>query len=84
MSYELILERRVRKGLARLPQDDYERVDAALSALRQDPHPSNSIKLSGREGYRLRVGDYRALYRVDAPRREVTVTRVGHRRDVYR
>lgn len=85
MSYELVLERRARKDLVRLPKDVYERVDAALSALRQDPHPPNSLKLSGREGYRLQIGrDYRALYRIDDDRREVTVTRVGHRQGVYR
>lgn len=61
-----------------------ERLDAAIDELAEDPRPPNSIKLSGREGYRLRVGDYRALYRVDDAQQEVTVTRVGHRRDIYR
>ena len=34
--------------------------------------------------YRLRVGDYRALYTLDHERQRVVVELVGHRRDVYR
>lgn len=31
----------------------------------------------------LRVGDYRVLYHVDADERLVSITSVGHRRDIY-
>lgn len=83
-SYEVRIPGRVEKQLSKLSSEAYDRVLRALLDLEEDPHPSNSIKLSGREGYRLRVGDYRALYRVDDEQQEVTVTRVGHRRDIYR
>lgn len=33
---------------------------------------------------RMRVGDYRVIYRVDDVGREVTVVQIAHRRDVYR
>ena len=32
---------------------------------------------------RLRVGDYRIVYRIDAKKREVTVVLIKHRKDVY-
>ncbi|MBE9482230.1 MAG: type II toxin-antitoxin system RelE/ParE family toxin, partial [Chloroflexi bacterium] len=41
-------------------------------------------KLSGRQEYRLRVGDYRGLYTINDEGCMVTVFAVGHRREVYR
>ncbi|WP_218668816.1 type II toxin-antitoxin system RelE family toxin [Leptospirillum ferriphilum] len=34
--------------------------------------------------YRLRIGDYRLVYRVEQERAIVDIILVGHRRDVYR
>jgi mRNA interferase RelE/StbE len=84
VSYSLFVESRADRYLAKLPQDVQERLDEAIDGLADDPRPAGSRKLRGREGYRLRVGDYRVLYAVDHEARRVTVTRVGHRRDVYR
>ena len=59
-------------------------------ALILDPHPAGSKPLKGIKTaddeiiYRQRSGDYRILYVVDDERREVTIFRVQHRRDVYR
>ena len=41
-------------------------------------------RLQGREEYRLRVGDYRIIYRFNAATNELLLVTVGHRRDVYR
>jgi mRNA interferase RelE/StbE len=59
------------------------RLDAAIQALRADPRPPACKKLSGREEYRIRVGDYRILYEVEDTVLRVLVVKVGHRRDVY-
>ncbi len=56
----------------------------AIESLGLTPRPHGSIKLTAEEGHRLRVGDYRVLYRMDDPNRQVFVYRVKHRRDVYR
>ena len=56
----------------------------ALLSLGHEPRPVGSRNLKGREGYRFRVGNYRAIYRVDDDNQEVTVLRIGHRRDIYR
>ena len=34
--------------------------------------------------FRIRVGDYRVIYRIDGKRVVVVIVRIGHRRDVYR
>lgn len=79
MSYRVEVERRARKQLSRIQPGDRERILAAIDALAEEPRPRNSRSLSGESGYRLRIGDYRALYLVDDDERAVTVTRVGHR-----
>jgi mRNA interferase RelE/StbE len=54
-----------------------------MLALRNTPR-GQSEKLVGENAYRERVGDYRIVFRVDDKRAEVLVTRIRHRRDVYR
>ncbi len=83
MSYEIQIRRRVQKALARLPQKEYERVRDAIRALAEDPRPAGCIKLTGREGWRIRVGRYRVIYEIEDVVRVATVLDVGHRRDVY-
>lgn len=82
--YEIILSNRAEKRLSRLPLREYERVLQAVKNLAEDPRPRNSRKLQGREGWRIRVGDYRAVYEIDDTAREVLVVTIGHRKDIYR
>ena len=84
MSYSLYVLRRAQKELAQLPTGAYERVRDAVRILADDPRPPNCRKLRGREGWRIRVGDYRVIYEIDDEQQVVTVFHVGHRRDVYR
>ncbi|MGI8436139.1 MAG: type II toxin-antitoxin system RelE family toxin [Chthoniobacterales bacterium] len=41
-------------------------------------------RLQNQDGYRIRVGNYRVLYTVDAANQIVRITAVGHRKEVYR
>lgn len=84
MNYALFILRRAQKELAKLPAETYERTKSAIWNLSQEPKPTGCQKLSGREGWRIRVGDYRVIYEIDDVQRTVTVLHVGHRRDVYR
>ena len=84
MSYSVNILRRAQKELAQLPGGVYERVRDAVRALGQDPRPPACLKLTGREGWRIRAGDFRVIYEIDDKQRTVTVLHVGHRRDVYR
>ncbi len=83
MSYGVLILRRASKQLADLPLRDYERVKRSVSALAENPRPQGCLKLTGRAGWRIRVGDYRVIYEVDDPNRTVTVLDIGNRRDIY-
>ncbi len=41
-------------------------------------------RMTGREEYRLRVGDYRVIYQFDVGREEIWFITLGHRREIYR
>ena len=82
--YTVELKRSAEKELLRLPDDVLSRMVAKLEKLGDNPRPNGSTKLKGgSDEYRIRVGDYRAVYVVDDAERLVSVTRIRHRREVY-
>ena len=83
-SYSIEIKRSAARELAELPKQDRLRVIARIEQLAHDPRPSGSEKLSGRERYRVRQGDYRILYEIHDHVLLVMVVRIGHRREVYR
>ena len=62
----------------------YMRLRAAIDALAHEPVPPGSKSLTGREGFRVRVGDYRILSTVNRGKLLVCVIEIGNRRDIYR
>ena len=62
----------------------YVRLRTAIDALADDPVPPGSKSLIGRDGFRVRVGDYRILYTVDHGTLLVCIIEIGNRRDIYR
>jgi len=73
VSYEVRIVRSAEKELDRLSETVYARLSRKIIALEDNPRPRGVRKLSGREEYRLRVGDYRILYIIDDRNRVVTV-----------
>jgi mRNA interferase RelE/StbE len=82
--YELRFKNSVIKDLRALPRSDVAKVLERIDALRDDPRPPGSEKLSAQERYRVRQGSYRILYGIEDQQVVVTVVKVGHRREVYR
>ncbi|MCL4536389.1 MAG: type II toxin-antitoxin system RelE/ParE family toxin [Nitrospirae bacterium] len=84
MSYIVKLKRSAEKELEWLPEKIHDRIVASLIALKENPFPVGAKKLHGREGYRIRVGDYRILYVIYESKKVVEVFSIAHRREVYR
>jgi len=82
--YSLEFKRSVQKDVRAIPKRDLQRILGRIEALRDDPRPPGSVKLSGEEYYRIRQGDYRIVYEIIDDRLVVVIIAVGHRRDVYR
>lgn len=83
MTYQVTLSGHARRDRGRLPHDVRRRVDVALLALENNPRPPGCLKLTNSDEWRIRLGTYRIGSLIDDAAREVTVTRVGHRRDFY-
>ena len=85
MKYAVALERAAARFLLRLRDAKLKkRLDDAIEALSDDPRPNGCRKLAGTsDRYRIRVGDYRIIYRVDDGKVTVLVLVIGHRREVY-
>jgi mRNA interferase RelE/StbE len=69
--------------LVRLPKGDVQKIMDRIKQLGDNPRPVWSKKLSGREEYRARQGNYRILYIIEDEIKVVQVTKVGHRRNTY-
>jgi len=66
-------------------KEDRRKVVEKIRALGLAPRSKGSEKLAGYDDrYRIRQDNYRVVYLVDDARREVTIFKVGHRKDVYR
>jgi len=84
-SYKVILKPSFEKDLRSIPKSVITRVINSLDLLAENPFPRQALKLEGGEQlYRLRVGDYRVVYAVNQPAKQVLIHYVRHRREVYR
>ena len=84
-AYSIEFLRTARKELASLPQVDQKRIASKIEALKTNLRPPGVKALKNGNGrLRMRVGDYRIIYRVEDNRLVIVVVKVGHRRDVYK
>ena len=84
MKYEVQIISAAEKEMGKLPASIHARISRRILSLEDNPRPRGARKLSGRDEYRLRVGDYRVLYAIDDKTCLVTVFAVGQRGEVYR
>ena len=84
--YRLLIKASATKELEAVgTKTDRQRIVARIQALAADPRLKGSEKLAGyADRYRVRQGSYRIIYLVDDERREITIFKIGHRKDVYR
>ena len=83
-NYSVVLKSSAQKELDALDDPVFRRIDRKILALAEDPRPAGCKKLKGyKDQWRIRIGDWRVVYLVDDSTKRVSVTRVGHRREVY-
>jgi mRNA interferase RelE/StbE len=85
-AYRLLIKASAAKELEAVgTKADRQRIVKKVQALAASPRPQGSEKLAGyADRYRVRQGSYRIIYLVDDERREVTIFKIGHRKDIYR
>lgn len=86
MAYRIEFADRAKKAFADLPSSVQARIMKSIGRLGPSPRFGRNVKKlrSVEDMYRLRVGDYREVYRVFDDLVLVLVVKVGHRREIYR
>jgi len=83
--YQVLISKTARKQLQELPKAIANNISQKIDTLSKDPRPEGCKKLQGsQDDYRVRVGDYRIVYRIENKMLIVEVIRIGHRKDVYK
>jgi mRNA interferase RelE/StbE len=78
----IVLSRVASKYFERLNEPTLTRIDNAIKGLANVPPQGNIAKLSGRDEYRLRIGGYRVLFRIDGE--TVIITGIAPRGQAYK
>ncbi len=81
MTYEVYILPKANKKLEKFP--DAERIKEKLKALENFPNVRNVIKI-GENLYRMRIGDYRALFKVYEKEKVIVVINVDVRGRIYK
>jgi mRNA interferase RelE/StbE len=82
-SYQISISKTAQKQLDKLPDNITERLIRVIYELADDPRPVGHKKLKGRDGYRVRTGDYRIIYDIIDSLLIINIIAIGHRKDIY-
>ncbi len=80
--YEIFVLPAVQKDFDKLEAPVFARILKRIRALSEDARPPGCLKLTTECGYRIRIGDYRILYRIDDSSKRIYIYRIKHRKDI--
>jgi len=83
--YAVVTTKSFAKEPARLPRNWQKRIVAKVKDVAAAPYAqhNNVAKLQGRNGYRVRVGEWRVIYELHDDRMELWALEVGARGGIY-
>ncbi len=83
MTYRITIRKRAIKILEGINEPYYSKIKKSIYNLTKNPRPDGCKKLKGRNGYRIRVADYRIIYEIFDDKLIIDVIALGHRKDIY-
>jgi len=81
LTHQVLLHPKVAEYLRKTDEVLRTRIKASLKELGDDPEKGQRLQHSIH--YKLRIGDYRAIYSIDNREQRVIVLFIGHRSEVY-
>lgn len=75
--------KRLYKNVGKINEPYYSKIKTAILKLTTNPRPNGYKQLKGRDGFRIRVADYRIIYDIFDDILQVDVIDLGHRKDIY-
>jgi mRNA interferase RelE/StbE len=84
--YKITYTTQAAKTLLKMPRNIAQLIREKIEQVAVDPFASisNSKKLQGRSGYRLRVGDWRMIYEINKDQVVIIVMKIALRGEVYK
>jgi mRNA interferase RelE/StbE len=83
--YSLEFKNSLTKDFRKIPKVQQLKIWNNIQQLKIEPRPKNCRKLAGTESdYRIRIGDYRVVYRILDADKIVIIFAADHRKDIYR
>ena len=83
MEFKLIFSPSVEKDFSKLPKEIARRIFRKCQETKTSPM-SYWKKITDRNDYKLKVGDYRAIADINFESKTIEVTKTGHRKHVYK
>jgi len=83
--YKVVTTRQFDRRLSRLPMNWQRRIAGKIREVAKDPYATNNnlARLQGRDGYRLRVGDWRIIYELQDAQLIMLVLELDTRGGIY-
>ena len=82
--YKIFVKKSAVKELGDIPKKELQKIIKKIQTLSSNPRPQGTQKLSHKEQYRIRQGDYRIIYSIQDDDLTVRIIKVGHRKEIYR
>ena len=83
-NYKIYFRKSAAKELGKIPNPEVQKVIQRIESLAIDPRPIGCGKLTGKEFYRIRKGNYRIIYSIQDDELTIWVVKIGHRKNIYK
>ncbi len=82
--YKILILPQAQKNLDSFRGKIFNQIKNRILSLSKNPRPSGCLKLTAEEGYRLRSGNYRIIYRISDEKNVIYIYRIKHRKETYK
>ena len=84
MKYSIKISKNAITDLKKIPKIYQKKIDQKILTLADEPRPEGVKKLKGTNDlYRIRISDYRIIYKIRDNELLILIVKIGHRKNVY-
>ncbi|MDD4353561.1 MAG: type II toxin-antitoxin system RelE/ParE family toxin [Candidatus Nanoarchaeia archaeon] len=83
MNYDIKFDKKAGEFLESLDKETAKRIFNKIMQSKEEPL-SHFIRLAGRTDYKLRIGDYRTIADIDTNNKQIQITLIGLRKNIYK
>lgn len=85
MRYLIKVKKSAAKSLRKLPRSAQRRIAEKINSMEENLPSPETTKIEGNNPFhKVRVGDYRIIYKIQKDVLMILIVKIGNRKDVYR